>query len=241
MPTTPDQKVVGVPWSTYIRWFADVWKPGEHVALVGPTGEGKTTHAVGILELRRYILALDPKGGDDTLSRMKLRRVPTWPLPRDVERDIAEGRPARLVAGPVVRTHADRAVLRETCRRALEDAFDRGGFTVYIDEFQLAADRRLMGLHLEAEQLLIAARSKGVSVVTSYQAPAWVPTSASRQATWVTIWPTRDIDVIKKLGQIMGRPWRELEAAISELPRFHTLTVGRNPRAPLVMTTAPEL
>lgn len=235
------EKVIGVPWDTYLKWFSDVWAPGQHVALVGPTGEGKTTHAVGILGLRKWLMALDPKGGDSTLGKMNLRRVPTWPPPRDVEEALAEHKPMRIVVGPVVRMVEDFDILNAVMRTAIRDVFARGGFTVYIDEFQMAADRRMGGLAIDAEKLLIAARDRGVSVVTSYQAPAWVPTAAVRQAWWVTLWPTRDEDVIKKLAANCGRPWRELAAAIEELPRYHTLTFGRNPRAPMVMTSAPEL
>lgn len=240
-PTRTTDKVIGVPWDTYLRWFAEVWDPGQHVALIGPTGEGKTTHAVGILGLRKWVLAMDPKGGDSTLAKMRLPRVPDWPPPKQIERDLADGKPVRVTVGPVVHTIDDRAKLTAVLRRALTDSFERGGWTVYIDEFQLAADRRMMRLGNEAETMLIAARDKGVSMVLSYQAPAWVPTAGSRQAWWVVVWPTRDQDVVKKLASITGRPWQELSAALAELPRFHTLTVGRNPRAPMVMTTAPKL
>ena len=37
------------------------WEVGQHVAVSAPTGEGKTTFAFGLLNLRRYVLALDPK------------------------------------------------------------------------------------------------------------------------------------------------------------------------------------
>ena len=33
----------GMSWSEFMAWFAKKWKQGEHMALVAPTGEGKTT------------------------------------------------------------------------------------------------------------------------------------------------------------------------------------------------------
>src|ERR1700727_3046512 len=86
------QPVVWLDWNEYLAWLSgrlthkvtawgeDVklgppWQPGEHMALDGPTGEGKTTHAVGILGLRKYVLALDPKGEDETLSASGYQRV----------------------------------------------------------------------------------------------------------------------------------------------------------------------
>ena len=50
-------------WSTeFLPWFQTAWQPGQHVALIAPTGAGKTTFAGGLLNLRRYVLALDAKG-----------------------------------------------------------------------------------------------------------------------------------------------------------------------------------
>lgn len=59
------------------------WKPGGHWALIGPTGEGKSTFAVGILGLRKWVLSLDPKGEDETLESSGYQRLTTMPPPRD--------------------------------------------------------------------------------------------------------------------------------------------------------------
>lgn len=236
-----DAPVVGVPWETFQRWWGDVWEPGQHVALIGPTGTGKSTFAVGILRGRKYVAVFDTKGGDSTLAKAGFERVSTWPPPRDVREAIADGKPAHLLVGGLVKTSEDREKLLEVQRKALREIFTEGGWTVYADELQLLADRRMGKMGSEIETLLVAARDKAISVVSSYQAPAWVPTAASRQATWVVVWPTRDEDVIRKLGAIMGRPKAELQAALHELDDHMVLIVGRNPRAPLVLTKAPRV
>src|SRR5207248_297525 len=97
MTVTDGVDVVGKTWDEFLEWFATVWKPGQHAALVGPTGMGKSTFAVGILELRKYVLALDPKGGDETLETAGYERLTDWPLPAKVYDAIAEGRPARFI------------------------------------------------------------------------------------------------------------------------------------------------
>src|SRR5215469_12799077 len=58
------------------------WRPGGRWALIGPTGEGKSTFAVGILGLRKWVLSLDPKGEDETLEASGYHRVKTMPPPK---------------------------------------------------------------------------------------------------------------------------------------------------------------
>lgn len=233
-------EVQGMRWEEFLAWFRIAWRPSQHLALIGKTGCGKSTFACGVLDSRKYLLALDPKGGDETLGTLRLPRLTKWPPSERTLDAIAEGRPARFIVGPIVRQVSDRPKLRTVLKDTLTGVFEAGGFTVYVDEFQLFADRRMMNLAAEVETLLIAARSKGISVVTSYQAPAWVPTAASRQATWVVVWPTRDMDVVKKLAAIVGRDWRMLWEAMQALPDFHVLIVGPNPRDPMIITTAPR-
>jgi hypothetical protein len=124
---------------------------------------------------------------------------------------------------------------------AIEAVRAEGGWTIYADEFQLLADRRMYGLDKEIEALLIAARSRGTSVVTAFQAPAWVPKAGTRQVTFAVMWPTRDRDMIKTVAEAMGRPWKELAEAVDELPPFHVLVIPKKIRAPMVITHAPKL
>lgn len=236
----PVAEVLGMGWEEFLEFFKIKFRPGQHLALIGTTGCGKSTFACGVLDSRKYLLALDPKGGDETLATLKLPRLTRWPPPERVFDAIAEGKPARFIVGPIVRTVDDRRRLVDVLRATLRGVFEAGGFTVYADEFQLLADRKMMNLGAEIETLLVAARSKGISVVTAYQAPAWVPTAASRQATWVVVWPTRDENVVKALAAIVGRSWRLLWEAMTALPEHHVLVVGPNPREPMIVTKAPR-
>jgi hypothetical protein len=236
------ERVIAAEWGGgFLPWFNDAWQPGQHVALIGPTGEGKSTFAGGILAQRKWVLALDPKGEDETLSKTGYKRLTKWPPPsRDRDR-IAEGKPARYIIGGPVRTRAEMVKHSDLMREAIEAVRAEGGWTIYADEFQLLADRRMYGLDKEIEALLIAARSRGTSVVTSFQAPAWVPKAGTRQATYTVVWPTRDRVMIKTVAEAMGRPWKELAAAVDELPGFHVLVIPKRVRAPMVLTHAPKL
>jgi hypothetical protein len=167
--------------------------------------------------------------------------VTSWPPPPKLRRQVERGEQTRLIVGPVVREGRDLPKLRASQLSALEEAFDMGGWTVYIDELQIAADRRLMNLGAPIEKLLIAARDKGVSVVTSFQAPRWVPRSASDQSTYLFVFFTRDDDVVNRLAEMAGRPKTEIRGAIRGLPDHGVLVFSRDPRAPLVITMAPKV
>jgi energy-coupling factor transporter ATP-binding protein EcfA2 len=234
-------QVVGVTWNIFLDWFREVWKPGQHIALIGPTGEGKSTFAVGILQHRKWVLALDPKGEDDTLSSSGFERITRLPLKRRTRQEVAEGKPARLIAGGSSKTTAERLSLKKLMHEAVEMVRGQGGWTIYADEFQILADRRMFGLDKAIEELLISARSNGTSVVAAFQAAAWVPKAATRQATYVVMWPTRDDNMIKAVAQAMGRPWRVLEAAVKELPPFHVLVIPKKISAPMVLTHPPKI
>lgn len=235
--------VESLKWPTFLEWFGKAWRPGEHVALIGPTGTGKSTLACGVLPLRKYVLAMDPKGGDSTLASLHSAgfRRSMWPPDRDTRKAIAEGNPARLIVGPIIRTKDDLPKQKQVLQAALDGAFDEGGWTVYIDELQLAADRRMLNLTASIERNLIAARDRGVSMVVSFQRPAYVPRAASDQASWIFMSYTRDVDVVNRLAEMAGRPKAEIRGAVQALERYTFLLFSRNPSEPIRIVRPPKV
>jgi hypothetical protein len=232
------------------------WQPGQHVALIGKTREGKTNFAVWLLsELRSYVLALDPKGEDESLSKSGWTRVQSvpggrvkpragtreWRLWRDLDKARAEGRPVRIIVGMQSRTREADQLNKVLMRDAIEYARQSGGWSLYVDEHQILSDRRMYGLGEDiARQAISAARDK-MSVIASMQYMAWVEKAATRQATLIVVWRTRDRDLIKLAAQTAGRPWQEVAAAVDELPKYWLLLIPDELRAPMLMVRPPKV
>jgi len=47
--------------------------------------------------------------------------------------------------------------------------------------------------------------------------------------------------MIRAVAEAMGRDWRELAAAVRELPQFFALVIPKQVRAPLVLVHAPKV
>jgi hypothetical protein len=91
------------------------------------------------------------------------------------------------------------------------------------------------------ERMLISARRDKTSVVTAFQAPAWVPKAATRQSSIIVCWRTRDKDMVVNVARAAGRDWRMLGTVIDELPKWHVLVIPDELRAPMMITSAPKI
>lgn len=242
-PSDDDEsEVLGVSWPVFQRWFANAWEPGDHVALIGPTNSGKTTTAVQLCQLRPWVIALDIKGGDTTLSKSGWPRVTKWPLPGKVYDAMREGKPFRAILGDTARGSAAMARRRAMMHRALDDIWQNGGWTVFVDDIQLLTDtRHSANLAVDLEDFLIAARDAKVSIVSNLQAPRRVPRAASDQAIWLVVYLTRDIDIVNRLSEMSGRPRAEIRGAVRGLRRPCILVIGSDPSAPIVVTRPERL
>ena len=191
------------------------------------------------------MLAADPKGGDETLGALRLESLPDWPGDRKMDELLAhherKGLPTLFRVGPVVQVEKDLERMRHAIADSLDGAWRMGGWTYYIDELQVVADRRLLDLSAKVDKLLVSARSKGVSVVYSFQQPKWVTSASLTQPTWLAVGYTRDTDTTNRLAELMGRPKAEIRGALRGLDRFCWLVVGRDPREPLVVTKPNKL
>lgn len=233
--------VEGMEWDDeFLPWFDSVWEPGQHVGMIAHTGAGKTTFGYGLCQQRRYVLIPDAKGGDSTLDGFGYVRLPRWPgknrLQRMVEDNDEHGRPSRYVIGTAARTKREVLDLERSIEATLDEAYEMGGWTVYLDEAQIITDPRMMGFRKNVDQLMIAARDRGISVVSSAQAARWVTPATRDQAMWLCMSRTRDVDTVNRLAEILGHDKATIRGLIKALQKFSWVIVGRDPFEPLRVT-----
>lgn len=232
-------EVEGLTFPEFQKWLKETWAPGEHWAVVAPTGEGKSTFVMkGLAASRRYVLGLDIKGGDSTLSASGWPRVNTWPLPYKFKHEMREKERLRVLIGGTDRTRRGRTERRNLLRRVLEDLMADKGWTVLCPDLMALTHRDLGQADAEMRELLILARDADVSIVTDWQRPSNVPVEAGDQATYLACGYTRDRRAVERLAQMMGRSNAELRGAMNGLYDFPHgfMIVSRRPRDPILLT-----
>lgn len=147
------------------------WLPGEHVAVIGDTGTGKTyLLAKGLLRMRQYVVVLKTKGDPDDDDKWagfhRIRHA----------RQINNERYSRFVLEPEYRYQAIEGA------ELLERVWRQGGWTVVIDEGWYA---ERIGLKEFIERLLTQGRSSGISVVYGQQRPVTTSRFVISQATHI--------------------------------------------------------
>lgn len=243
MATRESQRNSSVPiigweeiWTEHLEW-----KPGQHVSYIGPTGVGKTTAAISLLEqTEQHAVLIVTKGRDSLVKRLPAERG--WRLARDPEEafrllkrtpgDWLERRerpPQRIVYWPDTGKNVSLArraeLLSWRVEAILDRAYERGGMTVGIDETTFASEE--LGLRRPLVLFWNEGRSSGISIVAGMQRPALVPRSSRSAPTYLGIFRTADPDDLRALAEMAGQADRaQLREEIAALPEHHHLLVN---------------
>lgn len=206
-PVVPDQ-IEMIPWDNLPKAMG--WSQGEHVALVGPTGAGKTTAATSLVEQRRFVMLTSTKPQDPTLRMMRRHgwvTIDQWPPPPDV--------PRVILHAPLADLETDPPRVGATIRRAINGAYKATSWCVVLDDLQ--ALNTTCGLQRITSTLLVNARSSRVSCVVGTQRPRWVPREVWTQCTHLFIWRCVDADDLRALSGLGSADTKAVRATVAAL------------------------
>lgn len=212
---------IKVPWSTFVSRFD--WRQGEHIAVCGPTGMGKTTLILQLAPMRQWTCIVATKPRDKTLDRLRRRHnpggrwrmIPEWPpLPTD----------RRVILWPrqldLTRTEEVRLAVLD----GLRAMYRATSWCIVLDDLQALTDTLNIGGAVR--HLLLNGRSVGISVIGSTQRPRWVPRELWTQATHLFLGRTIDADDLKAISGIGHADPKAVRMIVQNLDRHEVLYVN---------------
>lgn len=189
------------------------WDVGEHVAVIGDTGSGKTFLMARLAQYRRYVVILRTKPDDTKFNGFtRLTRA------KDLENVHAE----RIVMD-LTQLRTMRSNQAEEAADVLDRIWRQTRWTLFVDE-GFYVERKL-GLGHELEMLLTQGRSLGISVVVGMQRPAWTTRFALSEPKHVFLFrmEPRDVKTVQDSTTVgMANAMQQLEQY--QFAHYHRIT-----------------
>lgn len=215
--------------------FYSAHKQGEHVAIVGINGSGKTQLGLALCQIigsrtgrdgrpsRVVILNFKPR--DDTVSSMQTKdewqTINEWPPAYGEEHCIVWPRGGS--ASQAARRH--RAVFLPL----LDRIYEEGGQTVYVPEaayFERPAPSGL-GMGGTMEQFWSTARSNKITMISDTQRPRSVTRLMWSEPKWVFIFHIEDREDIKRVSEVSNRERMAIWSVVPNLGEHEFLCIRR--------------
>lgn len=216
---TTSERVHDLKWKLFYDGFSKSWSQGEHVSLIGPTGQGKTTLALELLPIRQYVVALGTKPKDPTLTKLireqGYTRIQAWG-----DRKLQK----RLLLWPRMGHERDIANQRKQFTIALNEMYREGRWSIYIDEARYMAEMLKMQTMLKL--LWTQGRSSKLTIIAGAQRPAFVPPEIYDQSTHLFFWGDNDDINLKRIGGIGYLNSKMIRELVAGLNRYQVLYIN---------------
>jgi len=208
-----------VPWDVFLRQELH-WRAGEHFALIGPTGQGKTTMLLNLLPLHPYIVVFATKPRDETMDALigtGYLRLERWMSldPRDY--------PRRVLWPDATRLNSVQHQT-EVFHNAFGAIYREGGWTVAIDETWYMANTLKLGG--DVKLYLLQARALGISLICATQRPAMIPVEVYDQSSHLMFWRDNDETNLKRISGISWRSAAMVRDVVANLEPHQVLYVN---------------
>ncbi len=195
------------------------WEQGEHVSFIGPTGRGKTTLALSLLNTRTYRVIFATKPEDEALDtfarKNRYKTIPKW---KD------RGTKASLILKPALKDVDAHKSQASEFKGAINTIYQAGGWTVFVDEVYYFT--HMLRIEKPLEMLWSQGRSIGITMVAGTQRPRSVPLMMFNQATHLFVFKFADAYEVERLAEIGSVPKRTLIEAVTQLTKHRFLYIN---------------
>jgi hypothetical protein len=222
------QTVPRKPWDVFWREFNP--KPGEHCAIIGPTGQGKTILQTNVLPKFHFVAVFATKPQDKSMDQLVedhgYIRLARWYRLNPIDH------PRRVIWPDASRL--DSTDLQE---RVFSSAFDHifreggrpknnpVGWAIAIDELWYIIN--ILGLSKQVKLFLLQGRSLGESLIVATQRPSSVPLEVYDQSTHLFFFRDNDRRNLDRLSEINARAdTRLIRLTVSNLEEHQVLYVN---------------
>jgi hypothetical protein len=217
-----------VPWREARAYLKAEWKQGEHFAVLGPTGSGKTFAALEVAEIRTYVILVACKPKDPLIQDAIARGY--WLVPTDrLEIPYSDGRPLhpRVIYWPRLSERqrrslpdsqvlrAERSLQRPRVQASIGYVRNAGHWTLLLDETTWVC--RDLRLQEDVDSALFSFRSLDSSIILLAQRPSWIGRFALSSPRFLILFQTNDDNDRKALGEISSVDTRQVREIVGEL------------------------
>lgn len=223
-----DQAAPFRPWPALYGYLRREFAQGDHVAIIGPTGTGKTHIALEVAEIRSYVIVVACKPRDPLIEDAMARGY--WLNQTDhLEIPYTDGRPLhpKVVYWPRLgeRTRrklpqqhvlaAEKAHQKPRVGAAIGYVRNEGHWCLIIDEGTWVC--RDLNLQRDVDSALFQFRTLNASVIILGQRPSWMGRYVLSSPTHLFLFNTNDTNDKKALGEISGVDTKLVERIVSRL------------------------
>lgn len=204
-----------VPWEGHGGLRAAILSrhtQGEHVSIFGPTGLGKTTVALDVVQgfhdLGGACIILTNKKKDEGITKFIAANPRDWSRIKDWPPQYGDRVKNGLVLWPDYpgMSPAGRRRVAQIFHKALNDLMHQGAWYVYLDEANYLVEQ--LKLKTDLDEMWQQSRSNDLSIIAGAQRPVWISKGMTTQQKWVLAFRPDEAEEGQAVGKSLGSSQR---------------------------------